>query len=233
MRQKFLITGASSGIGAAIANRLLQAGHRVVGLARRGGVRKEDANFTIAKCDLADLNSLGGRLKEIALLHTVLDGVILCAGTGDFGSLEEFSDARIWRLIDLNLTSAIHVAQTFLPPMKRRGGGNLVIIGSEAALRGGRRGAVYAATKFGLRGLAQSLREECAGSGVPVSLVNPGMVDTPFFDNLDFAPGEDPENYIRPDDVAEVVMMILNMSPGTVIDEVNLSPLKKVIRSKR
>lgn len=227
----FLVTGASSGIGAAIAMRLLEEGHRLIGLARRAP-EQEVENFIPVRCDLADLDELGGQLRKIASSHGPFDGLILCAGAGDFGSLEEFSAERVRRLVDLNLTSAILVARAFLPAMKRRGGGDLVFIGSEAALRGGKRGAVYAATKFGLRGLAQSLREECAGSGVRVALVNPGMVVTPFFDRLDFAPGAEPENHVQPEDVAEVVMTILEMPPGTVIDEVNLSPLKKVIRSK-
>ena len=103
-------------------------------------------------------------------------------------------------------------------------------MGSEAALAGGKRGAVYSAAKFGLRGLAQALRQECAASGLRVSIINPGMVQTEFFNGLDFRPGEAPDNYILPDDVALAVQMILEARQGTVFDEINLSPQKKVIR---
>ena len=103
-------------------------------------------------------------------------------------------------------------------------------MGSEAARTGGKRGAVYSAAKFGLRGLAQSLRQECAASGVRVSIVNPGMVKTAFFDELDFQPGDAPDNYILPEDVARAVLAILETRTGTVVDEINLSPQKKVIR---
>ena len=67
----------------------------------------------------------------------------------------------------------------------------MVLIGSEAALAGGARGAVYSATKFALRGFCQSLRQESAAAGIRVTLINPGMVRTDFFDQLDFEPGED------------------------------------------
>ncbi len=116
--------------------------------------------------------------------------------------------------------------------MKRQGQGNLVFIGSEAALSGSRKGAVYCATKFALRGFAQSLREECSNSGIRSTIVNPGMVKTGFFDNLSFEPGDAEENYILPQDVADAVLTILSARPGTCFDEINLSPLKKVIKFK-
>jgi short-subunit dehydrogenase len=157
---------------------------------------------------------------------------VLNAGYGRFGSLEEFSYPQIREMVDTNLLQHIFVARAFLPRIKRLGQGDLVIIGSEAALSGGKRGAIYSACKFALRGLAQSLRDESSGSGVRVSLINPGMVDTGFFEQLDFQPGDDPLNHIRPEDVAEAVAMVLNAHPGTVFDEINLNPLKKVIQFK-
>ena len=108
--------------------------------------------------------------------------------------------------------------------------GNLVFIGSEAALQGKRKGAIYCASKFALRGFAQALRQECSRSGVAVSLINPGMVQTPFFDRLDFAPGGDETNYILPQDVAQSVAMVLASRAGTVFDEIHLTPLKHVVQ---
>ena len=106
-------------------------------------------------------------------------------------------------------------------------------MGSEAALRGTRRGSVYCASKFALRGFAQALREECAASGIRVTTINPGMVLTPFFDDLDFGPGQEPANYVLPEDVADLVITILSTRSGTVFDEVNLSPLKRVIEFRK
>ncbi len=229
--RQILITGASHGIGAAIARRLLQEGAKVIGIGRDFSAWEEIPNrFTMVSLDLSDLNALPGRLKQLLADHPDTDGLICNAGSGRFGALEQFSPGQIQSMIDLNLTQHVLMARAVLPLLKRRGFGDLLFMGSEAALVGGRNGAVYSACKFALRGLAQSLRQDCAAGGVRVSLVNPGMVDTGFFEQLDFRPGELPENHIRADDVAAAVLGILSAPPGTVIDEINLSPLKKVIK---
>ncbi len=223
-----VVSGSSSGIGRAIAQRLLDQGHRVIGLARRQTLRHEA--FEALNVDLARLDELPGILTRLARQHPDIDGVVCCAGRGRFGSLEEFSPAQIRELIDLNLTSQIYLLRELLPLLKRRRRGHIVLMGSEAALTGGRRGAVYSASKFALRGLAQSLREECARARIHVTLVNPGMVDTPFFDKLDFRPGDAPEHHLQTTDIVEAVLLALNQRSGAVIDEINLSPLQKVIR---
>lgn len=139
---------------------------------------------------------------------------------------------QIRRLIDLNLTSQILLARELLPNMKRQRRGDLIFIGSEAALSGSRKGALYCATKFALRGFAQSLREECSSSGIRSTIINPGMVKTGFFDRLSFEPGEAEENYILPQDIANAVLAILSARQGTCFDEINLSPLKRVVKFK-
>jgi short-subunit dehydrogenase len=233
-QRKLLITGASRGIGRAISERLMADGARVIGIARDFS-HWADPPDTLAPyaLDLGELDELPQRLKTIGQAHPDIDGIICCAGFGRFGSLEEFSPGQIRDLIDLNLTSQILLIREFLPRIKAAGQGDLIIMGSEAALAGGRRGAVYSATKFALRGFSQSLREECAGAGVKVTLINPGMVKTGFFDDLHFGPGEAEENYLLPGDVAEAVAMVLSARPGTCFDEINLSPLKKVVQFRK
>jgi 3-hydroxy acid dehydrogenase/malonic semialdehyde reductase len=234
MPRTLLVSGASSGIGRAIAKRLLERGETVIGVARdftKSPV--ECPRFHPIQLDLAHLDALPGALAALAARFPGLDGLICCAGAGRFGSLEEFSYAQIRELIDLNLTSQLFLARAFLPGMKRRGRGDLIFMGSEAALAGGRRGAVYSATKFALRGLAQSLRQECAGAGVRVSIVNPGMAQTDFFTGLEFAPGEGEDQHLEPEDVADAVVQVLDVRRGAVIDELNLTPCKRVLRFKR
>ncbi len=227
-----VVTGASSGIGRAVASRLLDEGHAVLGLARDFS-KFQHPRLKAVEVDLAELATLPEQLKNLVDGHAGVDAVVLNAGRGEFGGLEEFSFAQIRSLVDLNFVSHAYVVRAFLPTMKKVDRGDLVFIGSEAALAGKRRGAVYCATKFALRGFSQALREECAASGIRVTLVNPGMVRTPFFDKLDFAPGNDPENYVLPEDVAEVVSMVLASRPQTTFDEINLSPLKRVVRHKK
>ena len=227
---RVLVTGASSGIGRAICERLLANGHRAIGIARDfGKFPCDDHRFEARAIDLADLDQLPVHLRDLVATCPALDALVLNAGVGRFGALEQFSYGQIRALIDLNLTSHVFVARAFLPILKRAGRGHLVFMGSEAALAGTAQGSLYCAAKFALRGFAQALRAECARAGVRVTLVNPGMVQSPFFDELDFRPGPAPDNSILPEDVAEVIVQALTVRDGTVLDEINLSPQKKVI----
>lgn len=231
MSRKALVTGASSGIGRAVALRLIDQGHTVIGLARDfGKLGREDTRLHPVSLDLSDLGALPEKLRTLTGEHPDVDAVVCCAGRGQFGSLEEFSYEQIRSLVDLNFVSQAYVVRAFLPSLKKQGRGDLVFIGSESALSGGRRGAVYTASKAALSGFARALREECARSGVRVSVIHPGMVRTEFFEGLPFAPGEDPANYLLPEEVAEVVVQILNARAGAVFDEIHMSPLKKVLR---
>lgn len=227
---RYIVTGGSAGIGAAVVNRLASAGYHVTSVARRKAATDVELVESV-QCDLSNLDQIHSQLKEL-VKRGQPEGAVLCHGFGDFGSLEQFSDARIRRLVDTNLTSNLLLARLLIPVLKATGKGTLVFMGSEAALRGGKQGAVYAATKFALRGLAQSLRQECSGSGVRIAIVNPGMVNTEFFNDLSFTPGVDRDNALTAGDVADAVMTILEAPPHAVIDEINLSPLKKVIRQR-
>ena len=230
-QKTILVSGASSGIGRAVTTLLLEQGYRVTGLARDfSKFPCYDKHFTAVPMDLSDLDKLPAQLDALLGKEPAIDGVVCCAGSGRFGSLEEFSYSQIRSLLDLNLTSQIYLVRALLPGMKQRNSGNIIFMGSEAALAGGKRGAIYSAAKFGLRGLAQALRQECAASGLRISIINPGMVKTGFFDELDFKPGDATDNYIMPEDVAGAVQLILESRAGTVFDEINLSPQKKVIR---
>lgn len=232
--RRIIVTGSSSGIGKSIARRLLRSGHAVIGMSRRemtAGEFESD-RYVHETVDFSDLRSLGGALANLAREHDGVSGVVLCAGFGRFGNVEELSYADIGALVDVNLTAQLYVTRAFLPAMKRRGEGDLIFIGSESALSGGRRGSVYVASKSGLRGAAQALRQECSASGVRVGVINLGMARTPFYDEAEFTHGDDPMQYVEGDDVASVVALMMEMRAGTVIDEVSLTPLKSVIQRK-
>jgi len=230
MQRKVIVTGASSGIGRETVIQLLNAGHHVIGMARdfsRLGVNS--ALFQAIEIDFAEIASATDALKETARKLTGVTDLICCAGQGRFGSLEEFSYEQVRELMEINFVSQACVVRAFLPQIKQHGNGSVLFVGSEAALKGSRRGTVYCASKFALRGFAQALREECSASKVRVGIVNPGMVKTPFFDELDFAPGDNPENFLQAKDVADTLVWMLTRREETVVDEINLSPLKKVI----
>jgi len=228
-----LVSGASSGIGQAICKRLISEGHKIIGLARNfNKTTCPDPSFHAISMDLSDIEALPERLKKLQKEYPEIDGLICCAGRGQFGSLEEFSYEQIRSLMELNFLSQAYIIKTFLPAIKKAGHGDIIIMGSEAALSGGRKGAIYSASKFALRGFAQALREECARNGIRVTMINPGMVKTEFFDELNFTPGNSEDNYILPEDIADAALLVINSRHGTVFDEINLSPQKKVIQAK-
>jgi NADP-dependent 3-hydroxy acid dehydrogenase YdfG len=234
IKRTVLVTGASSGIGRAVAQNLLQQGHTVIGASRdcRKFTRQMD-NFSSVQLDLSQLNDIPLKIRQLQKMFTEIDAVVFSAGVGQFGSVEEFSYPQIEALMTINFTSQVFLTKALLPALKRKTNSDLIFIGSEAALKGSRKGAVYCASKFALRGFTQALREECGNSNVRVCLINPGMVKTAFFENLTFEPGDHESNAILPEDVAAAVLYVLDSREQIVIDEINLSPLNKVVKFKK
>ncbi|MDD4913760.1 MAG: SDR family NAD(P)-dependent oxidoreductase [Methylococcales bacterium] len=228
-----LVSGASSGIGRAIARQLLREGHTVIGISRDAARFGKHAGFTGRQLDLSRLGDIPPAAKKLQNDFPALDAVVFAAGYGQFGGLEQFSFQQLERLMTVNFTAAMFLTRALLPGLKRQAHANLIYIGSEAALKGGRNGAAYCASKFALRGFTQALRDECGKSSVKVSLVNPGMVDTGFFETLAFMPGKEPSHALQAEDVAEAIGYILQAGSHCVIDEINLTPASKVIEFKK
>ena len=229
-----LITGASSGIGLAISRALLDDGYRVLGVSRSiDKVSVDHEGFQAYALDFSDIDALSEKLAALAKSYPDIDAIIFCAGQGLFGSIEEFSFEQIRSLMDVNFLSQAYLAKTYLPLFKKRNKGDLIFIGSESALKGSRQGSIYCASKFAVRGMVQALREECSRNNIRVAIVNPGMVKGSFFEKLDFEPGDDPENFLVPEDVAQAVKYILDSRELINLDEISLSPMKRVVQKKK
>ncbi|MDH5257654.1 MAG: SDR family oxidoreductase [Gammaproteobacteria bacterium] len=226
----YFITGSSSGIGASIASMLLENNARVIALGRHVELIKGSDNFFPKRVDFSQLNQLEEMFKRIIKNEKKIDGVICAAGIGRFSALEQFSFEQMQNIMSVNFTAHSLLVRLLLPRLKQQEKSDVLFIGSEAALAGGKNGAMYCASKFAIRGFSQSLREEASKSGVRVSLINPGMVKTPFFDKLNFQPGDEEENFVLPDDVADAAKLVLSARHGTLFEEINMSPLKKVIK---
>ena len=121
------------------------------------------------------------------------------------------------------------VASLYRRFLKKKNSGDIIFMGSESSITGAKNGSLYSAAKFGLRGLTQALREDCANRSVRVSIVNPGFVRTEFFKSLNFEPAADNEAALDPKDVASVVLNILASGSGGIIEEVLLAPQRKNI----
>ena len=228
-----LVTGSSSGIGYEITLKLLGLGAKVIGIARNHDRSKlENKNYTTYKCDVSAHQKLEILLKQILKKHPQINCFISNAGFGDFGPLENFSTLQIKNFIATNLTSHIVMTKLLLPHFKRIKIGDIIFIGSEAGLLGAKNGSLYCTAKFGLRGFSEALSKDVANKNIRVSIINPGMIRTDFFENLNFEPGNDEENAINIKDVSSTVAYILDLSRNTIVDEINLSPLKKAIKFK-
>ena len=179
-----LVTGASAGIGAEVAEQLAAAGARLVVHGRDKERTEAVAERTGGVPVLGDLAVPGaaGGLADTALgAYGRIDIVVANAGLGWSGPFAAMSAAEVDHLVALDLLAPLQLIRRLLPPMLDRGLGHVAIVGSIAGRTGVAGEAVYAATKAALDVFAESLRLEVRGSGVAVSLTVPGVVDTGFF----------------------------------------------------
>ncbi len=179
-----LITGASSGIGAATAAVLARAGARLIVTGRDEDRLRSVAARTRALAMPADLSEEDGpeRLIKTALAEAGRIDLLVCnAGAGWAGPIGDLPGPKATELITVNLLAPVQLARLVAPGMAERGTGRMIFVSSIAGMTGVRHEAVYAATKAGVNYLAESLGYELAGTGAGASLVLPGVVDTPFF----------------------------------------------------
>jgi short-subunit dehydrogenase len=180
-----LVTGATSGIGRATAIRLAAHGTRLLLSGRDVGALAELEATTGGSPVALDLSEPGaGReLARRALeVFDRVDVVVNSAGSGLYGPAAELVQDDLERIVRVNLLAPIELTSALLPGMLERRSGHVVLIGSIAGRLGRANEATYAASKAALAVFADSLGLELAGSGVAVSLVTPGVVDTPFFE---------------------------------------------------
>ncbi len=211
-----LITGASSGIGAATAAALAAAGTRVL-LAGRDPARLADiARRTGGVALPADLTTAEGpaRLVEAAVRAAAgppggIDILVNNAGLGWSGPVSEITAEKVSELVTVNLTAAMELTRLLVPGMIQRGRGRLVFVSSIAGVTGVRGEAVYAATKAGLVTFAESLAYELAEHAVGVSVIIPGVIDTPFFDRRGKPYGRTRPAPVPPERAAQAIVAAL------------------------
>ena len=218
MSHTAVVTGASRGIGAACAAALAGAGYHVVSVARSEGEYR---------CDLTDLDAWARVGERILAERGVPEVVVNNAGGYFIKPLAETTMAEFNRLLALNLTAAYAVARTFLPAMMAAGRGAFISIGSVADHNGFAENSAYAASKYGLRGLHETLIDEYRGSGVRLTLVSPGPVDTALWDPID---PDARDGYtaradmLKPSDVAEAVLFAATRPAHVHVDWLRLGP---------
>jgi short-subunit dehydrogenase len=177
-----LVTGGSSGIGRALAVELARRGADVLVLGRDRERLDAAAATTGGGALLADLADPQA-LADVSEAAGAVDVLVHCAGLGLAGPVATAPPAAVQRLAAVNLVAPMLLTRALLPGMLDRRRGHLVFVASVAGHVGVKGEAVYAATKGGLITFAESLQQELAGSGVGVTLVSPGVIDTPFFEH--------------------------------------------------
>ena len=189
MPETAVITGASSGVGKSLAIQLSDAGYKVVLAARSEDklnaiaeeIQKMGGNCLVVPTDVSQpeqINNLKDRTLEYGDVFVVINN----AGLGKFCKIEDVTLEDWNRQLDVNLRASFLVSQAFIPGMKRRKKGTLVFMNSVAGKKGYPYSAAYVASKYGMRGLADSLREELREDNIKVISIHPGAVDTPFWD---------------------------------------------------
>jgi NAD(P)-dependent dehydrogenase (short-subunit alcohol dehydrogenase family) len=209
-----LVTGASSGIGRETALAFAAAGANVVLLARRAKVlakvaaeaRKLGATTLVASTDVTEAAAVAGAFRKAVKRFGTVDIVVNNAGVLIPSRVEDLRTADLRKMLDVNLIGALHVMQEAVKVMRRQGHGQIVNVASLAGRRGFSPLGGYCASKFALVGLTEALRTELVGERIHVSLVLPGVVDTPMASQIQDAP-----------DTGDLWPERLNMPPSWVV----------------
>ena len=221
-----VVTGASRGIGAASADLLSREGARVVRLAR-SLVERRGGEALDLRCDVTDAAQVEAAADVVHAEWGGPDILVNNAGAFHLSPFEETSTADFDAQVAANLRGPWLVARAFVPRMRAGRGGLVVTVGSVADHIGFPGNAAYAAAKYGVRGLHETLLAEYRASGLRFTLVSPGPTDTAAWDAVDpdARPGFTPRaRMLRPDDVAAAVVFAATRPPHVQLDWLRLGP---------
>ena len=225
--QVVIVSGASRGIGKAIALLLALQGATVVAVARSeqelSDLTHKTRGLSIV-ADIADEADAQHVVAETLRHYGRLDILICNAGVGSFAELEQFTGEEWDRIFDTNVKGTFLLCKAAVPHFKAQKRGHIVGITSDVAKRTFAHGTAYGASKFAQDAVLASLRKEVRPHGIKVSTIYPGLVDTYFNDTT---PGsiEAEKTHLRPADVAQAVRYVLEAPAHVVVDELMLHPL--------
>jgi len=226
-----LVTGASRGIGRAIAHRLAMLGASLA-ICGRDRTALEDSSKGLQKLGVrvfslvADVTHAEQVSELVAKTESALGPIRILvnnAGIGLFGPAHEKSEADWDHVLSSNLKSVFLVSRAVIPSMICRGSGDIINISSLAGKNTFAGGGIYCASKWGLMGLSGCMMEDLRAHGIRVSVICPGSVATEFSGSKP----KDPSRALTPEDVAHAVEAILTQRPGSFVSEIHLRPLRK------
>jgi NAD(P)-dependent dehydrogenase (short-subunit alcohol dehydrogenase family) len=234
MEKIAVVTGAGSGVGRASAVRLLKEGWKVALVGRREQPLKEtislsgfaDRAFAIS-CDIADPSAVMKMAADVLDRFGQVDALVHAAGTNipkrgwDVLTVDDYR-----AVIDTNLNGAFYCVRALLPAMRKKGGGTIVLVVSDAGIiANAKAGPAYVASKFAERGLAQSINFEERQNGIRATALCPGDINTPILEKRPVPPPADARaKMLQPEDVAECVMLAINLPSRAVVEELVVRP---------
>ncbi|NOH60778.1 SDR family oxidoreductase [Vibrio sp. RE88] len=237
MKKLIVITGASSGIGEAIARRLSNEGHPLLLLARR--VERLEAldlpNTLCEKVDVTDKASFEAAIAKAEAQFGPVDGLVNNAGVMLLGQIDT-QDASEWkRMFDVNVLGLLNGMQSVLAPMMERNSGTIINVSSIAGKKTFPNHAAYCGTKFAVHAISENVREEVAASNVRVTTIAPGAVETELLSHTtsqEIKDGYDDwkvdmGGVLAADDVARAVEFAYNQPQNVCIREIALAPTKQ------
>jgi NADP-dependent 3-hydroxy acid dehydrogenase YdfG len=231
-RKTAVVTGASRGIGLATARALVGGGARVAMLARSSATLRHAAaalgdGAVAIPCDVSDAAAVTHALAAIrSTFGAVPDIIVNNAGLFELETVEKLEPAAFSRALETNLVAPHRIIHEFVGDMRARGSGHLLTIGSIADRQAFAENGAYAASKHAARALHEVMRAELRGTGVRVTLISPGPVDTPLWDSIDadHREGFTPRALmLHADAVAAAVLYAVTQPDAVNVDELRLS----------
>lgn len=235
MLKTAVVTGAGSGVGRAVALKLAQQGWQVALVGRRAETLHETANravvpghqFMICPCDVRNPAAVTAMAERVLAQFQAVEVLVNCAGTNvPQRALAVLKLEDYHAMIETNLHGAYYCVQAFLPQMRARRSGTIVNVISDAGKWASpKAGPAYVMSKFGLAGLTQSINAEQRAHGIRACAIFPGDIDTPLLDKRpEPPPPEARARMLRPDDVAECVLLCINLPAHVIVEEILVRP---------
>lgn len=217
-----IITGAGSGLGKELAHLFSQKGYHLLLTGRtleklitaKEEIIAQGGKADILLLDIGNAEDVSQKVKEISHTYHIY-GLVNNAGVGHFGPFVEMDEQHISEMINTNILGTLLMTKAILPQLLKGAEGHIMNIISTAGLRGKVNEAVYAASKFAIRGFTESLQKEYEGSGIKFNAVYMGGMDTPFWENSDHV--KDTSRFRSPREVAELI--IEQMDQDSIIIE--------------
>jgi NADP-dependent 3-hydroxy acid dehydrogenase YdfG len=231
-----IVTGSSSGVGKATALSLAKAGYQVALIARRSDRLQQITSEAPADlrprlhphpADIADKPAVNTIVQKLLSQFGRIDALVNAAGTNiPDRSLAQLTDEKLQVVMDANLTGALNLIQAVLPAMRKQQGGTIVNINSIAGQNASvLSGAAYVMSKFALRGLTQSINAEEAKHNIRATSIFPGDINTELLEKRPtIPPREAREKMLQPQDIADCIMLAIQLPPRAVIEELRITP---------